>query len=129
MIWKMYPSKKIYSGSNGLYECFVRMQLKPQIALYQVPSFFEVSAYTTLPQTVVGDTLDAWILGSTAENLDLLRIRLFPFVLYQRKSPASIIRLAAKKDTRLQLKNQVSRIQKIQDPKPKSYLRGRTKTH
>jgi hypothetical protein len=41
-------------------------------------SFFEVSAYVTLPQTVVGDTLGVWILGSVAENRNLPRIHLLP---------------------------------------------------
>lgn len=31
---------------------------------------FEVSACTTLPQTVVGDILDAWILDSVADGRD-----------------------------------------------------------
>jgi len=38
--------------------------------MYQVSSFFiEVSTYTTLPQTVIGDILNVWILGSVGRNL------------------------------------------------------------
>lgn len=38
--------------------------------MYQVSSFFiEVSTYTTLSQTLIGDILDVWILGSVGRNL------------------------------------------------------------
>lgn len=56
--------------------------------LHQVSSFFcEVSAYTTLSQTLVEDTLGVWILDSVGENLDRLRIHLIPILSYQRKIP------------------------------------------
>ncbi len=45
--------------------------LKYVSILYQVASFFEVSACTALSETLVADILDVWILVSAAGNLDL----------------------------------------------------------
>jgi len=56
MVWEMNPAEKIYSRSN-------------------------VSAYTALSQTLVGDNLDVWILDSIAENLSRPRIHLLPFLI------------------------------------------------
>lgn len=53
--------------------------LKCPSVRHQVASFFiEVSADTTLSETVIADTLGVWILDSAAENLNLLHIRLLP---------------------------------------------------
>ena len=43
--------------------------------------FIEVSACTTLSETVAADTPDAWILGSVAESLDRPHIHLLPQIL------------------------------------------------
>jgi hypothetical protein len=54
---------------------------------HSIPSifiFYEVSAYTTLFETIVANTLDIWILDSVERNLDLFRIRLLPFLVYQK---------------------------------------------
>ena len=52
--------------------------LKSTSATHQVSSFFEVSAYTTPFQTLVGNALDVWILGSAAGNRNRPHIRLLP---------------------------------------------------
>lgn len=44
--------------------------------------FFEVSACTTLSEAVTADTLDAWILGSVAGDLDRPRTHLLPQQVY-----------------------------------------------
>lgn len=60
----------------------------PSIFIFCIPDKFflcrvEVSTYTTLFQTVVGNILDVWILASVAGNHSLPHIHLPPFVLYQ----------------------------------------------
>lgn len=63
--------------SKGLYRIWHRECLKTP---YQVASFFEVSACTTLSKAVTVDIQNAWILGSVAESLDSLsHIHLLPF--------------------------------------------------
>jgi len=40
--------------------------------------FYEVSAYTTLFETVIANILDVWILGSVAGNRNRPHIHLMP---------------------------------------------------
>ena len=56
---------------------FIRHLKCPSVS-HQVSSFFESSAYTTLSQTVIGDTLDVWILDSVASNRNRSHIHLLP---------------------------------------------------
>ena len=49
--------------------------------------FFEVSACTTLPETVAADTPDAWILGSVAGDHRLPHGHLLPLIILAHKKP------------------------------------------
>jgi len=54
-----------------LLELYLILHLKCNSILYQVSSFFEVSARSTLRSTLVKHILATWILDSAAQNHDL----------------------------------------------------------
>jgi hypothetical protein len=83
---------------------------------HQVSSFFEVSAYTALSETVIADILDVWILGSVAGNRNRPRMHLLPFLSISKyKTPSRVSERVSYKEHLLSfLKDKVPRIQKIQ---------------
>jgi hypothetical protein len=70
ILYKM-PSISPPLEAFAISELNLILYLKYISILHQVASFFEVSSYTTLSQTLVEDILDVWILDSAARNLSL----------------------------------------------------------
>lgn len=99
-------------------------------------SFFEVSAYNTLSETVIADTLVIWILVSVAPNFGREHIHLVPDRFYhkrktsERKSSYSLVcmmrssapytRVLCKKTPRTKDKEQS--VKETQCPSPENYL-------
>lgn len=78
---------------SGLYRILHRNALTPYTKYLHF--CFEVSAHTTLSETMIANTLDVWILGSGASNLDRKHTPLLPFLLYlkylNKKNPATFL--------------------------------------